>query len=131
MTKTQEIQVQQSKFRERVNVLLGVLTAERSEAENNELADLTEKLQALEPELRAAMAAESTDEKLKIGDGEGSELRSLATRANVGEYLRETLTATPLPAGSAEVELRAAVMGDSARANVLPWIALGSGARRL
>ena len=127
MTNVQEIQVERSKLRERVNSLLGIETDKRSESESNELADLTGKLQALEPELRAALTAETTDERLKLVDGEGSELRSLASRVNPGEYLRETLTATPLPAGSAEVELRSAVMGENARANVIPWIALDPG----
>ena len=127
MTKAQEIQVKQSQHRERVNVLLGILTEKRSEAENNELVDLTDKLTALEPELRAAMALESTDERLKGSDGEGSELRSLIRRASLGEYVREALTKTPLAEGSAEVELRAATMGEGARPNTIPWAALDPG----
>ena len=127
MTNVQELLVRQSQHRERVNVLLGILTEKRSEAESLDLADLTDKLQAIEPELRAAIAAESTDERLKGSDGEGSELRSLIRRASVGEYVREALTKTPLAEGSAEVELRAATMGEGARPNTIPWAALDPG----
>ena len=127
MTKTQELLVQQSKYRERANTLLGISPIARTEAESNELADLTGKLTAIEPELRAAIAAESTDERLKLVDGEGSELRSLIRRASVGEYVREALTKTPLAEGSAEVELRAATMGEGARPNTIPWAALDPG----
>ena len=82
---------------------------------------MTDKLQAIEPELRAAIAAESTDERLK-----GSltvkvpSLRSLASaRFASGEYVREALDENSVGLqGSAEVELRAATMGEGARANV-------------
>ena len=128
MTKAQTIEVAQSKARERINALLGIET--RSPAEQNEMVSLTETLQKLEPELRAALVAESSDARLVNTDGEGAELRSLVQRASLGEYVREALTKTPLSEGSAEVELRSAIMGENARPNVIPLGGARSSTRR-
>ena len=59
MTKSQKLLVEQSERRERINVLLG--QEEMSTEERTELGTLTTRMQAIEPELRAAITVEAAE----------------------------------------------------------------------
>ena len=84
MTKAQELQVRQSEVRQKLNTLLSVET--RTAEQNTELEKLTGEAQKLEPELRAAIAAEPDPEVRTVatGDAEGREYRGLLERCNFG-----------------------------------------------
>ena len=84
MKASQRIALQMSERREKLNALLG--EDELSDEQRAEMGDLTERLQQLETEARAAIVAEGEPAATRtvIDDGEGRELRSLIDRANVG-----------------------------------------------
>ena len=112
MTKVQELQIKQSEIRERLNELLG--KTDRTETENIELRDKTTAIQALEPELRAALAVEDDAERLAreaataggAVDAETRERLELRNRATLGGFLRAALQGR-LP-GGVEAEYAAA-----------------------
>ncbi len=111
MTKLQEIQIKQSETRERINELLGV--EDRTEDQARELRELTSKAQTLETEYRAALVAESDEDREareaaeRAGvDPETRERLELRTRANLGGFLVAALQGR-MPAG-AEAEYAAA-----------------------
>ena len=121
MTVKQRLQVEQSELRQSVNASLE--RAELDDAQRAELATKTARLQALEVELRAAIVAEaSAPEPVERNGGEGAEIRRLAGRVEVRHYLTEA--ATGRDADGVAHELRAAVLGENARAGLLPWQAL-------
>ena len=73
MTKKQQILTRQSEIREKLNGLLGI--DERTDEQNAELATLTTEAQTLEPELRAAIAAEPPAVETRVADGLAPEVR--------------------------------------------------------
>ena len=82
MTKAQEIQVRMSEKRQKLNELLGVET--RSTEQQAELERLTAEVQKLEPELRAALAAEPDPETRSVtGDPETRELMDRVSLARM------------------------------------------------
>ena len=108
MTKLQRLQLEQSEKRERLNVLNAVdeLTTEQ----RAELQPLVDRLTELEPELRAAIAAEPdpADKTKETPKGEEKEVKSLQQRARLQPFVREAIEHKPVD--GAEAELRAAVM---------------------
>ena len=109
MTKLQKLQLEQSEKREKLNALnaLDKLTLEQ----RAELQPLVDRLTELEPELRAAIAAEpDPDDKTKKTEpkDEEKEVRKLQQRARLQPFVREALEYKPVD--GAEAELRAAVM---------------------
>ena len=83
MTKAQQIQVRLSECRQKLNELLGVET--RSPEQQSELESLTGEVQKLEPEFRAAMAAETGKEnEILLPDAEERAYQDLLSRANLG-----------------------------------------------
>ena len=84
MKASQKIALEMSTKREALNALLG--EDELSDEQRAEMSTLTERLQQLETEARAAIMAEDvpTITTTTVADGEGRELRSLIDRANVG-----------------------------------------------
>lgn len=89
MLKSQELTIKLSEKRQKINDLLG--KEDRSEAEINELDDLTKSMNGLEVEYRAALTAESAaldDAQDLFGDdGEVAELRHLKQRVGVQDYI--------------------------------------------
>ena len=89
MTNLQKIQLAMSEKRQRLNELLGIVET-RSEEQQSELETLTGEIQKLEPELRAAIAAEPDPVvETRVGDldSEARERRDLCRRANAGEIV--------------------------------------------
>ena len=108
MTKLQELQIKQSEIRERINELLGM--TERTDEQTTELRELTTKAQAIEPEIRAAIAVEAPVEVDGNGQATDPEVRErleLRGRATVGGFLLAALQGR-VPAG-AEAEYAAAM----------------------
>lgn len=103
--------LEQSEKRERINALLDVDPDKRTEAETAELDTLGKRLQALEPELRAALASEAAEgvgERTEdAGDAETRERRELKAKATVAGYLKAALAGRM--ATGAEAEYAAAV----------------------
>lgn len=112
MTKIHRLQLRQSEIREKLNALLAKET--RTDAEDVELRDLTAEAQRLEPELRAALAAESITEReareaagaAGVVDAETRERIELRNRATLGGFLLAALQGR-LP-GGVEAEYAAA-----------------------
>ena len=73
MTVKQRILTRQSEIRQKLNELLGV--DDRTDEQNAELATLTAEAQKLEPELRAAIAAEPPAVETQVADGLTPEVR--------------------------------------------------------
>ena len=88
MTKVQKIQVEMSTARQKLNDLVGV--EDRNETQQSEMVTLTETLQKLEPELRAAIVADDKAPTIETRAGEDSqsvELRALLRDASPGRIL--------------------------------------------
>ena len=88
MTRKQKLLLEQSEKRQKINELLD--KEDRSADENTELETLTARMQAMEPELRAAIVAEGETETRAAtefgADGQGpAELRALIAGASVGD----------------------------------------------
>ncbi len=114
MTKLQEIQVRESEIREKLNGLLA--KDERTDAEDQELRDLTAESLKLQPQIRAAMVAESDEERRAreavaaaggVTDPETRERLELRERSTLGGFLLARLEGR-LPAG-AEAEYGASL----------------------
>lgn len=130
MTKLQKLQLEQSEKREQVNALLGKPAEGEgalTDAERTELGKLTARLQAIEPELRAAMVAEqaAADEQEterrhgSNGDGEAGEVRALLEGVLLSRYL--TAAAQRRSVDGREGELNAHL---GLGAGQIPWEAL-------
>ena len=91
MKASQRVALEMSEKREKLNGLLGV--DELSDEQRTEMGTLTERMQELEIEARAAILAEDvpTVTRTVVEDGADRELRSLIDRANVGNIFEATL----------------------------------------
>ena len=91
MKASQRVALEMSEKREKLNALLGV--DELSDEQRAEMGTLTERMQELEVEARAAIMAEDapTITRTVVEDGADRELRSLIDRANVGNIFEATL----------------------------------------
>ena len=93
MTKRQKLMLEQSEKRQRLNELLA--KDEMTDDERGEMETLTARMQALEPEMRAAIVAEGaaeTRDRTEFGDDpEGRELRALVADASAGAIFAATL----------------------------------------
>ena len=75
MTTAQRILIKQSEAREKLNGLLAIEPDERTDDQRGEVGTLTETLTGLEPELRAALAAEGPTVETRETDNLDSEAR--------------------------------------------------------
>ena len=107
MTRSQKLTIRQSEIRQKLNELLGV--EERSDDQQAELEALTAEAQKLEPELRAAIAAEPPVETTATDglDAEARERLHLRSRANLGAFLLAALQGREV--AGAELEYRQAL----------------------
>ena len=106
MKRSDTITIKMSEVRERINALLDI--EERSAEEQTELEAKTAEIQRLEPELRAAIAAEP-DQQVHVTDTTDPETRErleLRGRATLGGFLLAALQGR-MPSG-AEAEFGAA-----------------------
>ena len=105
MTKKQQILVRQSEIRQKLNELLNA--DDRTDEQNAELDTLTGEMQKLEPELRAAIAAEPPSSTTVVPDGLDAEARErieLRGRANLGAFVLAALQGREV--AGAELEYR-------------------------
>ena len=104
MKASQRVALEMSEKREKLNTLLGV--DELSDEQRTEMGTLTERLQQLEIEARAAIVAEDvpTITHTTVADGEDRELRSLIGRANVGAIFEAALEHRATDGVEAEVQ---------------------------
>jgi len=112
MTKVQTITVRLSEIRQKLNDLLGV--EDRSDEQNTELETLTAEAQKLEPELRAAIAAEPDPETHveDTADAETRERINLRGRVGLGAFLAHALGEKSSLDAGAFAEYRAACKVD-------------------
>ena len=110
MTQTQRLQVEQSELREHVNRILGIAVEERSDEDKAKLTASTDRLLALEPELRAAIIASpeesrettetrQTDTK---DDKEARELKELGSKVKIGDHVAAALELRALDGAALE-----------------------------
>ena len=106
MTKRQKLLLEQSEVRQRLNELLD--KDERSADEDSEMETRTARMQAIEPELRAAIVAEGaaeTRDRTEFGeDPEGRELRALVADASAGAIFAATLEHRATDGRTAELQ---------------------------
>ena len=102
MTPLQKLQIEQSEKRQRLNALLA--QDERSDADATELATLTARMQALEPELRAAIVAapEEAETTTATGDAESRERAELRATVSMGEYAAAAAESRAITGAEAE-----------------------------
>ena len=88
MTPMQTLMIEQSELREAVNGILGKPEDKRTDEERAKLTSSTERLKAMEPDMRAAIVADETEQtRLRgefAGDTEGAELRQLIAGSSIG-----------------------------------------------
>ena len=105
MLNSQKLKIEMSKSRERLAVLSG--KEDLTEAEQNEIRELTDAYPAIEERYRGALISEDvTDEKdvtETAPDGESKELFDLASRASVGRYLERAASGRSLDGVEAEL----------------------------
>ncbi len=91
MTRSQKIMLRQSEVREKINGLLD--NDDRTDEQNTELETLTGEIQKLEPELRAALAAEPDPkpEKGEPVDAETRERLELRSKVKVANWVGAAL----------------------------------------
>ena len=104
MKASQKIALEMSTKRQALNALLGA--DELSEEQRAEMSSLTERMQELEVEARAAILAEgeTTVTQTTVADGENAELRSLIARANVGTIFEAALEHRATDGAEAEIQ---------------------------
>ena len=106
MTRKQKLLLEQSEKRQKINELLD--KEDRSADENTELETLTARMQAIEPELRAAIVAEGaaeTRDRTEFGDdAAGRELRALVADAGAGDIFAATLEHRATAGRTAELQ---------------------------
>ena len=106
MTRKQKLLIEQSEKRQKINELLD--KEDRSADEQTELESLTTRMQAIEPELRAAIVAEGaaeTRDRTEFGDdAAGRELRALVADASAGAIFAATLEHRATDGRTAELQ---------------------------
>ena len=105
MTKSQTLQIEQSKLREDINASLAK-DGELEDAERAELAKLTTRAQNLEGELRAAILidGEQVPEERETVDGEEREYRELLGKASLGELFEAVIDHAQPSGATAELQ---------------------------
>ena len=124
MTPIQKLEFRRSEVRERLAALAGA-EGGLTDEQRTELRTLTTEAADLELKTRALLAAEPDPDPANRPGGEGAEVRSLAERASLGEYLAAAVEGRRV--SGVERELTAASLGDAVAARgdvVIPWEAL-------
>ena len=102
MTALQKLQLKQSEIREKLNTLLG--NDARTEDQDKELVALTAEGQAVEPEIRAAIVSEPSQEEVvtPTGDPETREKLELRGKTGLADFLRAAAGGTAVTGAAAE-----------------------------
>ena len=128
MTAKQRLQLEQSEKRQKLNELLAIAPDQLTEENRAEMDTLTTRMQQIEPELRAAIVAEGTEEAQAAGafsdvaDGEQAEVRALLDRVSIADYLTPAGAGRGIDGAAKELNeaLQVDVMGKSGGVSV-PW----------
>ena len=105
MTPKQKIELKMSEARSKLNALLDVAIEERTDDQKSEIVSLSESLQTLEPELRAALLAEPEKPEVTTDvKPEDHELRALIGTASIGEIVSGALRGKPAVGASKELQ---------------------------
>ena len=108
MNAMQRLLVEQSEHREAVNEILGNPEAERTDEQRAKLVASTERLRAMEPDLRSAIVANETDQTRIRGefadDAAGVELRALVAGASVADVFTATIEHRQTEGRTAELQ---------------------------
>ena len=128
MTSLQKIELRRSEIRSRLGEIAGLSGDALTKEVAGERDRLMVELSASEPQLRAAIASEESENRARTEDGEGAEYRALCERVSLGRFVSEAHRMVAVD--GAEAELRAAVFGDHARIGMVPWEALDPGRGR-
>ena len=103
MTVKQKIELKMSESRSALNAILDIAIEERTDVQKNEVASLSETLQQLEPELRAAIIAEPEQpEVLDAEKPEARELRELRGKAKLSGFISAALEDRRIDGAEAE-----------------------------
>lgn len=100
MTKKQELLIEQSKLRERINALLS--ESELSDEQRSEMDKSTERAQALEVELRAAIVSEPEVRVTDELDAEARERLELRGKSSVVSYVKAAIEMRSVKGAEAE-----------------------------
>ena len=112
MLRSQTIQLEQSKRRQRLAALSNIETP--SEAELGEIRELTTAYESAEEQYRAALLAEGDEQQQPApGSGEERELGRLVKRASIADYVAEAISERTVDGASKE--LREATLGEDLR----------------
>ena len=123
MRKSQSTMLKLSEKRQALGVALekankdGVTPEEKTAALNEVEAGTTE-IRQLEIEYRAHVVTEDAEDRSGEGDMELQEERRLLATASIVPFLHEAVSGRPC--SGAEHEIRAAILGDEARPNIVP-----------
>lgn len=131
MTARQRLQIEQSEKRQKLNELLAIDPAELTEEQRGEMDTLTKRMQQIEPELRAAIAAEGEEEQRAAGqfrdsqDGESAEVRGLLQRVSLHDYMGPAAAGAGISGAAAELAaaLKVEPSGKSG-GPAIPWAVL-------
>ena len=111
MTKSQELMLKQSELREKANSLLELET--RTTDQETEMGRVTTELQQLEPELRAAIAAEPDPAAVvTLDDPETRELRRLTAAASLGSMVSSAVEHRATQGAEAELQQHHGLAGN-------------------
>ena len=105
MTKRMKLLLEQSEKRQRLNELLALETM--TDEQRAEMETLTTRMQALEPELRAAIVADEVDEteaRAAFADPLDRELAALESRASIGDVFAAVLEHRATSGATAELQ---------------------------
>ena len=104
MLKSQQLTIELSEKRQKINDLLAFET--RSKEQDAELDTVTQRAQAIEPELRAALTVEGTAEAAGLADNtpENRELRALANKASIGRIMQAAVEHRAVDGAEAEIQ---------------------------
>ena len=108
MTPYQNLLVEQSEHREKVNGILAVEVEKRTDEQKADLTKSADRLKTLEPDLRAAIVADVADQaklaKEFAEDTEGAELRQLIAGASVADVFTATIEHRQTEGRTAELQ---------------------------
>ena len=108
MTPLQTLLIEQSEHREKTNTILAVEVSKRSDEQKADLTKSTDRLKAIEPDLRSAIVADEAAQtkvaKEFAEDTEGAELRQLIGGASIGDIFSATIEHRATEGRTAELQ---------------------------
>ena len=131
MTRKQKLEIERSTKVGRLNELLGLQGDALTDEVRNEMDALTQRMPALEIEMRAAITAEAAEEAVargmfgSNGDGEAAETRRLMEAVTINDYLGPATAGSAIEGRAAELNaaLEVSIAGPSGGV-ALPWAVL-------